>query len=172
MFDSNESFLFSTYPDAANDPVQAQPQASGDLQRLTRTIAASRGNDRLAVDILDNLAAVPGPAGREAQDALRSLYAAPLSGDLPGDEQVRAALLRSARSVCEFSLVTAPRLQSEPVELPLSMLVASMGARCPTPQSDPELGAAVQAHLERRLNRAGRKMAAGVAVKPPRYKRH
>lgn len=165
MKDNTETFLTSTFPDAANDQILDRgPVDADDLRRLAAAISSSRGSDQLAVDILVNFAAFPGATGRPAQEALRRLYQNPQSGAPERDEQIRAKLLLAARAICEYTLITAPQVHGGPISLPLSLLVASMGARCPVPAGGRDLAAAVQAHVGCRLGKAQRASAEPVVI--------
>ena len=139
---------------AANDAVRMPRQEPNDLRRLVEAIVASKGQDQLAVDILVNLAAYPGEEGREAQEVLRDLHDRPGSRAAEVDEQIRASLQRSAWTVCELALLTAPEIAGAPFEFPLSVSVALMASQCPVPEGGRDLGAAVKAHVERQLRNA------------------
>jgi len=147
---NNDTCQAADLPTAAIEQELPSAPIESDLRSLTVAITSSGGLNQLAVDILVNLAAIPCQGGRTAQTALRRLYEHPESGDLQVDENIRAELLSSARRVCEFALVTAPALNHGPISLPLSVMVASMGAQCPIAAGGCELTGAVRAHLERR----------------------
>lgn len=128
----------------------AQSQAS-DLQHLAGAIIASAGEDQLAVDILANLAAYPGPEGHLAQQALRRLYEHPGSGHADTDDQIRQSLVRSARAICALSLLTAPEISASAVDLPLSITVAALACSSPVPPEASEVARLARAHIKRQL---------------------
>ncbi|CAN5720645.1 hypothetical protein BH11PSE7_BH11PSE7_03720 [soil metagenome] len=123
---------------AVREAITAQGEASAaqeenlikDLALLTTAIAAATGHElqepdsegRMAIDVLVNLAAVPGPAGALAR---MSLYQAYEGLSLSGNQAGCHALHNAALHMCEQTIFKADEN--------LSMTVAFLGGRAGAP---------------------------------------